>query len=104
MENPEKSLQYLQELETIGEEILADRQEIIALDRKRNETREGLRELKKIESEKIWFTLGPLLVKHPTNKVKELLKKGRDLEICPLFISHSFRKCYFYITIVKIVI
>ncbi|KAK6630111.1 hypothetical protein RUM44_005662 [Polyplax serrata] len=84
MENPEKSLQYLQELETIGEEILADRQEIIALDRKRNETREGLRELKKIESEKIWFTLGPLLVKHPTNKVKELLKKDQvqvDAEI-----------------------
>lgn len=79
MENPNKSLQYLQELESLGEEILIDRQEIIALDKRRNHTREGLRELKKLKKDKTWFVLGPLLMKCPTKKVEELMKKGMQL-------------------------
>ncbi|EEB15510.1 p53 and DNA damage-regulated protein, putative [Pediculus humanus corporis] len=84
MDNPDKSLQYLKELESLGEEILVDRQEIIALDKRRNETREGLRELKNSKVTKTWFALGPLLLKFPTNKVENLLKKDQvqvDAEI-----------------------
>lgn len=76
MENPNKSLKHLQELESLGEEILRDRQEIIALDNKRNQNREGLRALSKINNDKAWITLGPLLVKIPKEKAEELLKKG----------------------------
>ena len=80
MDNPDKSLQYLKELESLGEEILVDRQEIIALDKRRNETREGLRELKNSKATKTWFALGPLLLKFPTNKVENLLKKGKKFK------------------------
>lgn len=77
MENPKKSLKYLKELESLGEEILIDRREIIALDNRRNQTREGLRALKKCKDDKTWFVLGPLLMKVPTKLAEDLLTKGK---------------------------
>lgn len=76
MEDPNKSLKYLQELESLGEEIITDRQEIIALDNRRNQTREGIRALTKTKEDKTWLAVGPLLVKLPKQKAEELLKKG----------------------------
>lgn len=77
MEDPQKSLEYLKQLERKGGEILRDRQEIVALDIRRNEAREGLRALQKSENDKTFFSLGPMLVKMPKPQAEELLKKGR---------------------------
>lgn len=76
MENPQKSLKHLQELEKLGEEILSNRLEIITLDKRRNQNREGNRQIKNIREEKSWFVLGPLLVKYSTSKIEKFLKQG----------------------------
>lgn len=77
MENPKRSLAHLQTIEELGEEILRDRSEIVALDHRRNGDREAHRALEKQKNLKTtWFALGPMLVKLPVNKASELLKKG----------------------------
>ena len=61
----------------LGEEILHDKQEVVALDRRRNQNREALRALYQ-SGGKTWLTLGSLLVKMPGDKAKELLEQGRS--------------------------
>nr|CAD7571489.1 unnamed protein product [Timema californicum] len=85
LENPQQSLKYLMEIEELGEEILVDRNEVVALDRRRNQTREALRALMKEESHhKTWMTVGSMLVKLPVDKAKDLLQRDQvqlDCEI-----------------------
>ncbi|PNF35466.1 p53 and DNA damage-regulated protein 1 [Cryptotermes secundus] len=76
LENPQHSLEYLEEVERLGEEIVRDKQEVVALDRRRNQNREALRALHRPDHGKTWLTLGSLLIKTPTNKAKELLEHG----------------------------
>jgi len=77
LENPQQSLKYLEEVEMLGEEIVRDKQEVVALDRRRNQNREALRALYQ-SGGKTWLTLGSLLVKVPGDKAKELLEQGRS--------------------------
>ncbi|XP_067007861.1 p53 and DNA damage-regulated protein 1 [Anabrus simplex] len=84
LENPQRSLEYLSEVEELGEDILTDRQEIVALDRRRNHNREAIRALTTPSENKAWMTIGSLLVKLPTEKATEVLKKDQvqlDVEI-----------------------
>jgi len=77
-------LDYLQKLEEKGVEILTDRQEVVALDKRRNDDRVGMRALQKQNHDKTWITVGPLLLKMPANKAEELLKEDQkqcDIEI-----------------------
>lgn len=76
MENPKLSLKILRAVELQAEEILRDQSEVVALDRRRNGNREALRALKKQKSGKVWFALGPMLVKLPSEKATRLLQKG----------------------------
>lgn len=78
LENPQHSLQYLEEVERLGEEIVRDKQEVVALDRRRNQNREALRALQHHDCGKTWLTLGSLLIKTPANKAKELLEHGKS--------------------------
>lgn len=83
-ENPQESLKYLGEVEKLGEEILVDRQEIVALDKRRNLNREALRALKKQKKEKSWMAVGSLLIKLPNEKVTQALEKDQiqvDVEV-----------------------
>jgi len=83
LENPQRSLEYLEEVEKLGEEILRDKQEVVALDRRRNQNREALRALCQ-DGGKTWLTLGSLLVKMPGDKAKELLERGKpQLSLLP---------------------
>lgn len=76
MENPKKSIQHLTQIEEKAEEILSSQQEIVALDKRRNATREALRAITKSQEKKVWMTLGPLLIKVDKSKAEAMLKKG----------------------------
>jgi hypothetical protein len=78
LENPQHSLEYLEEVEVLGEEIVRDKQEVVALDRRRNQNREALRALQCQDCDKTWLTVGSLLVKMPANKAKELIERGKS--------------------------
>jgi hypothetical protein len=79
LENPQHSLEYLEEVERLGEEIVRDKQEVVALDRRRNQNREALRALQRQDCGKTWLTLGSLLVKMSADKAKQLLDQGKCL-------------------------
>lgn len=80
----QKVLEHLQQVEEKAGEILTDRQEVIALDKRRNDDRVGMRALQKETCKKIWITVGPLLMKLPSKTAEELLVKDQqecDIEI-----------------------
>ncbi|XP_063994786.1 p53 and DNA damage-regulated protein 1 isoform X2 [Diachasmimorpha longicaudata] len=87
MKEQREMLQYLQKLEEKGGEILTDRQEIVALDKRRNDDRVGMRALQKQKSDKCWITVGPLLLKMNSDEAEELLlqdQKDCDIEVTKL--------------------
>ncbi|XP_073989153.1 pdrg1 prefoldin-like subunit isoform X2 [Rhodnius prolixus] len=77
MEDPQKSLKELADIESLAEEILVDKAEIVALDARRNETRMGFRALTKTKKKKAWVAVGPLLIRMSTEKAKDLLQKDQ---------------------------
>ncbi|XP_046426728.1 p53 and DNA damage-regulated protein 1 isoform X2 [Neodiprion fabricii] len=84
MNDEQKTLKYLEEVEAKAEEILMDRQEIVALDKRRNDDRMGERALRNQKFDKTWMAVGPLLIKMSTNSAQELLAKDQrecDVEI-----------------------
>lgn len=83
-ENQKELLKHLQQVESKAGEILTDRQEIVALDMRRNDDRVGMRALEKQKHDKAWLTVGPLLMKMSSKHAVELLKKDQnqcDVEI-----------------------
>ncbi|XP_014253053.1 p53 and DNA damage-regulated protein 1 [Cimex lectularius] len=84
MEDLQKSLRELVGIESLAEEILRDKAEVVSIDKKRNSNREGIRQLMKSNEKKTWMTLGPILVKMPSDKVRNMLEKDQkvlDIEI-----------------------
>jgi endo-1,4-beta-mannosidase len=77
MDNPQKSVKLLSSSEELAEDILRDKSEMVALDRRRNSNREGIRALTKQTAKKSWITLGPILVKMPTDTAKEFLQSDQ---------------------------
>ena len=71
-------LDYLQQVEAKAAEILTDKQEVIALDKRRNDDRVGMRALQKQTGNKTWITVGPLLLKMEAKKAEELLLQGKN--------------------------
>lgn len=76
MKETKEMLDYLQKVENKALEILTDREEIVALDKRRNEERMGMRALQKHNHDKTWMTVGPILMKLPTKKAEDMLKEG----------------------------
>lgn len=62
--------------ERTADKVLQGKQEIVALDRCRQATREAIRNLEKSSQDKAWITLGSNLVKLEKSKALELLRKG----------------------------
>lgn len=84
MENPNLSLSILRSIELQGEEVVRDKSDVVALDRRRNGNREAIRALSKQKSNKVWFALGPMLIKLPSEKAVSMLQKDQvviDTEI-----------------------
>nr|XP_033341174.1 p53 and DNA damage-regulated protein 1 [Megalopta genalis] len=80
----DKALKHIELVEEKAGEILTDRQEIIALDKRRNDDRVGMRALQEEKCKNSWVTVGPLLFKMPSKTAEELLVKDQrecDIEI-----------------------
>lgn len=81
MDATKKTMEILVATERVADQILQNKQEIVMLDKRRQSTREALREIDKSTDKKTWITIGSLLVKMPKDKAKELLQKGEE-ETC----------------------
>lgn len=76
MEEQKKLLDHLHAVEAKAGEILTDRQEVVALDKRRNDDRVGMRALQKENVDKCWMTIGPIIIKMPVDKAEDLLVQG----------------------------
>lgn len=72
-------LEILKNSERLADQVLQNKQEIIELDKRRQSTREAIRNLDKNDETNVWITVGPILVKMNKNKACNLLKKGNFL-------------------------
>ncbi|XP_012277590.1 p53 and DNA damage-regulated protein 1 [Orussus abietinus] len=84
LNDQQRLLQHLQGVEKKAGEILTDRQDVVALDRRRNDDRVGMRALQQQKCDKTWITVGPLLLKMSSNEAEKLLiqdQKECDIEI-----------------------
>lgn len=77
MDNANKVMEILVKTEQVADQIIQNKQEILALDKRRQNTREALRDLDKSDESKTWITIGSLLIKVDKKKGLELLKKGK---------------------------
>ncbi|XP_055312184.1 uncharacterized protein LOC129574344 [Sitodiplosis mosellana] len=73
-----KVLEILKDSERIADQVLQNKQEIVQLDKRRQETREAIRDLGKDDERKVWITIGPILVKMEKAKAFELMKKDQQ--------------------------
>jgi len=85
-------LEQLRRAERLGEEILSDRQQIVDYDRRRNQNREALAALRRMERDgdtpsKHWICLGETFVRRPHASARQLLEEDqarldREIERC----------------------
>ncbi|XP_046289850.1 p53 and DNA damage-regulated protein 1 isoform X2 [Marmota monax] len=75
----ERILKYLVEVEELAEEVLADKQQIVDLDTKRNQNREGLRALQKdLSLSDVIVCFGNMFIKMSHPQTKEMIEKDQD--------------------------
>lgn len=79
----EKIQQFLKETEAVAQEIQIVREEMVALDFRRQKTREGFRALKTgvFPKEKAWISLGDVFVKSQTSKAQSIIERGMNINI-----------------------
>lgn len=79
----EKVKQLLLETEQLAQEILINKEEVIAWDYRRQKTREAFRALKSNPEpkKKVWLSLANVFIKVESDKAQELLEKGKNLHI-----------------------
>ncbi|XP_031632814.1 uncharacterized protein LOC116349513 [Contarinia nasturtii] len=80
----ETVLKILIDTERFADKVLQYRLEIIELDKRRQSTREAIRDLGKNDDKNVWITIGPILVKMEKEKACTLLKEDQktiDAEI-----------------------
>ncbi|XP_072487731.1 p53 and DNA damage-regulated protein 1 [Notamacropus eugenii] len=76
----ERVLLYLGEVEELAEEVLADKQQIVDLDLKRNQNREALRALQRdpSQSDKVMVCFGNMFIKLPRPRTKDMIEKDQE--------------------------
>ncbi|XP_068930018.1 p53 and DNA damage-regulated protein 1 [Petaurus breviceps papuanus] len=76
----ERVLLYLSEVEELAEEVLADKQQIVDLDLKRNQNREALRALQRdpSQSNKVMVCFGNMFIKLPRPRTKDMIHKDQE--------------------------
>ena len=92
--------QLLQQLESLGEDIISDRQEVVSLDRRRNTNREALRALRlsKVQNatisssgdttrpvahsvllpSRVWACVGNMFIRIPRSALVESIEEGMN--------------------------
>lgn len=73
-----KSIEIITKTEELADKILANKQELTVMDKRRQENREALRLIEKSHEPKTWITIGSMLVKMKRTQAIELLKKGEQ--------------------------
>ncbi|XP_026462621.1 p53 and DNA damage-regulated protein 1-like [Ctenocephalides felis] len=79
MDETKEQLIYLARIESLAEEILVDRQEMVKLDERRNNLRVAAREIRNSTENKFWIQIGASLVKSEKNRALDILQKDTDL-------------------------
>lgn len=79
MDGTQKTMELLIASERMADQILQNRQECVALDKRRQETRVAVRDLTKCDDKKTWITVGSLLVKMSKEQALDLLMKGEKI-------------------------
>uniref|UniRef100_A0A1A9VL14 Uncharacterized protein n=1 Tax=Glossina austeni TaxID=7395 RepID=A0A1A9VL14_GLOAU len=77
----QKCLEIIKSTEEVADKILMNKQELIALDKRRQQNREAIREVEKDPEDKdetkMWITVGSMLLKMPREKALSLLKNDQ---------------------------
>lgn len=77
--DPNFIFEYLKQVETLADDVLTDRRDIIELNKKRDKAREAVRALKKNETDKnATVCLGNLFVQFPKNQAVNILEKDHS--------------------------
>lgn len=71
-------LEILKHSERLADQVLQNKQEIIALDKRRQSTREAIRDIGKNFDKNVWITIGPILVKMEKQKALNLMRKDQQ--------------------------
>ncbi|XP_052891394.1 p53 and DNA damage-regulated protein 1 [Anopheles moucheti] len=77
----QKLMEILLETERVADRILAYKQELVELDKRRQDTREALRLIEKHIPEtqqRLWITIGSMLVKQDRPTAIEMLRKDQQ--------------------------
>ncbi|XP_038658922.1 p53 and DNA damage-regulated protein 1 isoform X2 [Scyliorhinus canicula] len=76
---PEVVMSYLTEVEELVESLLADKQQIVDLDVKRNRNREALRALQNSteQPDKVMVCFGNMFIKFPNSRTRDMIRKGK---------------------------
>lgn len=93
-------MEIIRSTEVVADKILMNKQELLALDKRRQDNRQAIRSLegggkkdteavenKAVGERKVWITIGSLLVKMEKEKALTLLKKGKK---CPNQIEENY--------------
>jgi hypothetical protein len=79
----ETIVQQLAKAELLGEEILADRQQVVELDRRRNQNREALASFRRAErqgedvAQKQWMCMGDVFIRRPKETAIRMLEEDQ---------------------------
>ncbi|XP_055639995.1 p53 and DNA damage-regulated protein 1 [Toxorhynchites rutilus septentrionalis] len=79
--NEQKTIEILRATERVADQVLMLKQELIALDKRRQETREAVRTIRNSfprDDAKVWITVGSMLMKMNKAKALELLAKDAE--------------------------
>ncbi|CAG9762629.1 unnamed protein product [Ceutorhynchus assimilis] len=71
----QKSFIYLQEVETVGQDILTLKEEKLELSNAQNKYREALRALESVFDRNSWIQVGAVYIERPTEECKAILRK-----------------------------
>uniref|UniRef100_A0A182MRZ5 Uncharacterized protein n=1 Tax=Anopheles culicifacies TaxID=139723 RepID=A0A182MRZ5_9DIPT len=77
----QKLMEIILETERVADRILAYKQELVELDKRRQDTREALRLIEKHIPEtqqRVWITVGSMLLKQDRQSAVELLRKDQQ--------------------------
>ncbi|KAJ6633087.1 p53 and DNA damage-regulated protein 1 [Pseudolycoriella hygida] len=79
MDDATKTINLLIETERLADKILQNKHEIVALDKRRQHTREAIREVEKSDEKKAWIAVGSMLIEMKKEKALELLQKDQNV-------------------------
>ncbi|XP_036332075.1 uncharacterized protein LOC118743477 [Rhagoletis pomonella] len=76
----QKVVEIINSTEELADKILVNKQELVELDKRRQQTREAIREVEKSSEngeKKVWITVGSMLVKLERERALKLLKNDQ---------------------------